>query len=51
MQNVLSFHLQDVELVGDVDAMEVRLVGLEKVDHVTLSLGQANTNVEGINLK
>ena len=51
MQNVLDFYLQDVELVGDVDAMEVRLVGLEKVDHVTLSLGQANTNVEGINLK
>ena len=39
-----------MELVGDVDAVQVGLVGLGKVDDVTLGLGKANPNVESVNL-
>ena len=43
--------LEDVELVGDVDAMEVRFVGLHEIDDVALSLGKANANVKCVDLK
>jgi len=43
--------LEDVEFVGDVDAMEIRLVGLHEVDDVALSLGKANANVKSVDLK
>ncbi len=40
-----------MEFVRDVDAMEIRLVGLHEVDDVALSLGKANANVKGVDLK
>ena len=43
--------LEYVELVGNVDAMEIRFVGLHEVDDVALSLGKANANVECVDLK
>jgi hypothetical protein len=43
--------LEDVEFVGDVDAMEISLVGLHEVDDVALSLGKANANVKSVDLK
>ena len=45
-----SSGLEDVELVRDVDAMQVRFVGLREVDDVALGLGKANPDVESVNL-
>ena len=39
-----------MELIGDVDSMKVRLVGLREVNDVALGLGKANTDVESVNL-
>jgi hypothetical protein len=43
--------LENVELEGDVDAVQVSLVGLNEVDNVTLCLGKANSNVKCIDLE
>ena len=49
-ESVHSSGLEDVELVRDVDAMQVRFVGLREVDDVALGLGKANPDVESVNL-
>jgi hypothetical protein len=43
--------LEDVELEGDLDAVQLGFVSLLEIDDVTLRLGQAYANIESINLR
>ena len=43
--------LKNVEFERDFDAVQLRLVNLFKIENVALRLGEANANVERVNLK
>ena len=49
-QAVNCTRLDHVKLQGDFDSVQFGLISLQKVNDVTLSLGQANTNIKSVNL-
>ena len=42
--------LQDVELIGYVNPVKVRLVALKEIDDVSLRLGQTDPDIERVDL-